>query len=206
MVVIGLTGGIGSGKSTVGALLAGKGAVVIDADVIAREVMAVGGLAYEDVIDHFGPAVVGPESSIDRSELAAIVFSDPQARAELNELTHPAIRAVMEERIAAHAATDRVVVADIPLLAESPDRPGHLDAVLVVDAPPEVAIARLVSQRGMDRADAEARLAAQASPEQRRALADYVIANGSSRTALADQVERAWVWIGQLSHGVTVRR
>lgn len=199
MVVVGLTGGIGSGKSTVCALLAEKGAVVIDADVIAREVMAIGGVAYEDVVARFGPAVVAPDSSIDRAALAGIVFPDPEARADLNALTHPTIRAVMATRILANAGTDRVVVADIPLLAESPEHADRcLSGVIVVDTPSEVAVDRLVSQRGMDRADAEARLAAQVSREQRLIQADYIITNGGSRADLGGQVARAWEWIVQL--------
>lgn len=206
MVVVGLTGGIGSGKSTVCTLLAEKGAVVVDADLIAREVVAVGGSAYQGVVDRFGSAVLAPDSSIDRSALAAIVFSDPGARADLNALTHPAIRSVMDEEIAAQADTDRVVVVDIPLLAETGEERQYLDGVIVVDTPPELAVERLVSQRGIDRADAEARLAAQVSREARLGLADYVIDNGDGRTELYRQVERAWTWIGQLGQGVTARR
>lgn len=206
MVVVGLTGGIGSGKSTVSALLAEKGGVMVDADVIAREVMAVGGPAYQGAVNRFGPAVLAPDASIDRAALAGIVFSDPQARAELNALTHPTIRAEMEARILAYAGTDRVVVADIPLLTEAPEGRHQLDGVIVVDVPAEVAIERLVSQRGMDRADAEARMAAQASPQERLASADFVITNGGNRAALADQVARAWRWIGQLEPGVTAQR
>ncbi len=198
MVVVGLTGGIGSGKSTVSALLGEKGAVVVDADVIAREVLAAGGPAHQDVVDRFGSAILSPDGGIDRPALARIVFSDPLARADLNALTHPAIRAVMDERIAAHQGTDHVVVADIPLLVESSEGRGLLAGVIVVDTPAEVAVERLVSQRGMDRTDAEARVAAQAGRDRRLARADWVVTNGGTRAELADQVDRAWEWIAEL--------
>ena len=198
MLVVGLTGGIGSGKSTVADLLIQRGAVLIDADRIAREVVEPGGRAYEGVVDRFGPGVVQADGTIDRPALAAIVFHDEQARRDLNALTHPAVGAVMAERMAAEAATDHVVILDIPLLAEGGrDRYG-LAGVLVVDTPVETAVARLVEQRQMDEADARARIAAQATREERRAIADVVIDNSGSLEDLKAEVDRAWAWIETL--------
>ena len=198
MLVVGLTGGIGSGKSTVADLLVARGAVLIDADRIAREVVEPGGRAYQGVVDRFGPGVVAADGTIDRPALAAIVFNDEQARKDLNAITHPAVGAVMAERMAAEAATDRVVVLDIPLLAEGGRDRYALAGILVVDTPIETAIARLTGQREMDEADARARIAAQATREERRAIADVVIDNSGTREELEAEVERAWQWIEQL--------
>src|SRR5438046_2634931 len=131
MLVIGLTGGIGSGKSTVSTMLAARGAVIIDADRIAREVVEPGGRAYQGVVDRFGPDVVLADGSIDRPALAAIVFNDEQARRDLNQLTHPVVGSVMAERMAAEAATDHVVILDVPLLAEGGKARYGMAAVLV---------------------------------------------------------------------------
>ena len=196
MLVLGLTGGIGSGKSTVSAMMAAHGAVIIDADLIAREVVEPGGRAYDAVIERFGPDILAPDGTIDRPALAAIVFGDEKARKDLNDLTHPAVGAVMAERMAAEAETDHVVVLDIPLLAEGGrNRRSGMLGVLVVDVPEEIAVARLVGSRGMDEADARARIAAQASREQRRAIADVVIDNSGSMAELEAEVDRAWAWI-----------
>src|SRR3954454_3979018 len=195
MLVVGLTGGIGSGKSTVAELLVQRGAVLIDADRIAREIVEPGGRAYQAVVDRFGPGVVAADGTIHGPALAAIVFHDEQARRDLNGITHPAVGAVMGERLAAEAATDHVVVLDIPLLAEGGrDRYG-LAGVLVVDTPVETAVARLVEQRQMDEADARARIAAPATREERRDIADVVIDNSGSLEDLEAEVDRAWTWI-----------
>src|SRR5205085_855298 len=149
--------GIGSGKSTVSAMLARRGAVILDADVIAREVVEPGGPAYAGVVERFGSAIVAADGTIDRPALAAIVFNDDDARRDLNRLTHPAVGKVMAERLAEQAASGNVVVLDIPLLAEGGrDRYG-LSGVIVVDAPVDLAVRRLVEQRGMSEADARAR-------------------------------------------------
>src|SRR3954462_14633187 len=195
MLVVGLPGGIGAGKSTVSEMLAARGAVIIDADLIAREVVEPGGRAYDAVIERFGPSIVAADGTIDRPALAAIVFADDGARKDLNRLTPPAVGAVMGERLAAEAATDHVVVLDIPLLAEGGrDRYG-LAGGLGVDTPGEPAVARLVEQRQMDEQDARARIAAQATREQRRAIADVVIDNSGSLEDLKAEVDRAWAWI-----------
>lgn len=192
MLAVGLTGGIGSGKSTVAHLLVERGAVLIDADRVAREVVAPGGPAYQPLVDRFGPGIVAPDGTIDRAALAALTFPDPAALADLNAITHPAVGVVMLERRAAEEGTDHVVVLDIPLL-----RPEHRDlltlhAVVVVDCPVETALARLVSSRKMGRADAEARIAAQITREERCTGADYVIDNSSDLEHLRGEVDRVW--------------
>lgn len=191
MLVVGLTGGIGSGKSTVSALLAERGAVIVDADAIHRENMSPGGRVHDAVLARFG--------TVDRPTLASIVFNDPTALADLNALTHPAVGAVIAERLAEQVASDNVVVLDIPLLVEGQNRGGYpLAGVIVVDAPVEVAVRRLVEQRGMDEADARARIANQATREERLAMADFVVDNRGSLDDLRSEVDRCWEWIGSL--------
>ena len=192
MLVVGLTGGIGSGKSTVSRLLSARGAVIVDADVVARRVVEPGGPAYQGVVDRFGPGILAADGTIDRRALAAIVFADPEARADLEAITHPAVGVLINEQLAAEAGTDHVVVLDVPLLVES-GRTGT--PVIVVDCPPETAIRRLVEQRAMDEADARRRGAAQVSREERLAHADLVIDNSGSPEALEHQVDAAWAWI-----------
>ena len=197
-LVLGLTGGIGSGKSTVADLLAERGAVIIDADRIVREIQQPGGLAYDGIVERFGPGVVAADGQLDRPALAAIVFNDESARADLNRLTHPFVGQVMAEQLAAQAATDNVVVLDIPLLtAETKDR-YPVAAVVVVDAPVDVAVARLVSSRGFSEEDARARVAAQITREERLAIADFVVDNSGSMESLRTEVDRAWDWIAGL--------
>ena len=198
MLLVGLTGGIGSGKSTVAMMLAERGAVVVDADQIAREVVEPGGPAYQPMIDRFGAEIVRPDKTLDRAAIAAQAFAGADALADLNAITHPAIRTVMAERIAAQANTDNVVVVDIPLLAEGGPAAYGLSGVIVVDAPVEVAIQRLVEGRGLGESDARARVAAQASREDRRKLADVVIDNAGSPEDLARQVDDVWRWIETL--------
>jgi dephospho-CoA kinase len=189
---VGLTGGIGAGKSAVADLLAEHGAVLIDADRIAREVVEPGGPAYQPLIDRFGPAIVDAEARIDRPALAAVVFSDSEALADLNAITHPAIGAEMARRKDAAAGTDAVVVLDIPLLRAEHRDTMSLDAVVVVDAPVETALERLVEIRGMTSDDAEARMAAQVSREERLTGADFVVDNSGDLAHLVNEVERVW--------------
>lgn len=195
MLVVGLTGGIGSGKSTVAALLAARGAVIIDADAIVREIQAPGGEAYDPIVERFGGGVVASDGTLDRAALAAIVFADDEARADLGRLTHPRVGRIMAERMAANATTDHVVVLDIPLLAERGRGSYPVAGVIVVDTPVDVAVDRLVSGRGFTEHDARARVAAQITREQRRAIADVVIDNSGSLDDLAAQVDAAWSWI-----------
>lgn len=194
-VLAGLTGGIGSGKSTVAAALEERGAAIIDADRIAREVVEPGGAAYEALVDHFGAGVLLGDGRLDRQALADIVFHDPGALEALNKITHPAIGAVVAERIASAARTHDVVVVDIPLLSITTKANIGFDAVVVVDVPEEIAVRRLVDQRGFKEDDARARIASQISREERRALADVVIDNSGDRAALDAQIERAWKWL-----------
>ena len=187
----GLTGGIGSGKSTVAALLAARGAVVVDADRLAREAVVAGSPGHQAVVDRFGPAVVGPDGSLDRRALAAVVFDDPEALADLNAIVHPAVRSAIADRLVELGRTDEVVVLEIPLLVES-GRSYGASTVIVVDCPEEVALRRLVENRGMDEADARRRMAAQVSRADRVAAADVVIDNSGSRADLERQVEEVW--------------
>jgi dephospho-CoA kinase len=186
---IGLTGGIGSGKSTVAALLAQHGARVVDADRIAREVLEPGTAGLAAVVTEFGQDVVTADGALDRPALAALVFGDPAARARLDAVVHPLVRARAAELVAA-APADAVVVQDVPLLVET-GQAGSYDLVLVVETDLGTRVARLV-ERGLTAEDARARIASQATDEQRRAVADVVLRNDGDREALAAQVERFW--------------
>jgi dephospho-CoA kinase len=190
---VGLTGGIGSGKSEVARRLAEHGAVLIDADVAARKVVEPGSPGLAQVAEAFGDEVVRPDGSLNRERLGEIVFGDPGLRAKLNAIVHPLVRAWMQEaeRAAVRANGDAVVVHDVPLLAESRGTAGF-DAVIVVDVPPDLQIERLVSQRGMPEEQARARMAAQAGREQRLAVADIVIGNSGSLDDLDRRVAEVW--------------
>jgi dephospho-CoA kinase len=192
VLAVGLTGGMGSGKSAVADLLVERGAVLIDADRIAREVVTPGGEAYQPLVERFGTEILSPDGTIDRAALAGIAFHDADALAALNAITHPAISAVMTARRAAEEETDHVVVLDIPLLVPAHREVLSLDVVVVVDCPVEVALARLVEQRGFTRADAEARMAAQPDRQERRRGADFVIDNAGDRSQLVEEVDRVW--------------
>ena len=196
MILIGLTGGIGSGKSEVARLLTALGAEVIDADQIVRELQQPGAEVYHAMIKMLGQEIVSPDKSLDRGKIAGQVFADESLLKKLNELIHPIVRRVMNERVESFRNTDKVVVLDIPLLVENP-RPG-LDGVLVVDLDTQIAIQRLVEQRQMKHEDAQARFAKQSTREQRRAIAGHVIDNSGDRQALDASVDRAWVWIRSL--------
>lgn len=193
MIVVGLTGGIGSGKSEVARRLASLGAVVVDADAIAREVVAPGTPGLAQVVAEFGDEVLAADGSLDRDRVAAIVFADPEARGRLNALVHPLIGAAMIERTAAagEADPDAVVVNDVPLLVEG-GMSDRYDAVVVVDTDPDTQLRRLVGQRGMTEADARARMAVQATREQRLAVADYVVANDGDLADLEREVRQVW--------------
>ena len=197
MLVVGLTGGIGSGKSTVSALLAAKGAVVVDADAVVHELQRPGTAVFEAIVDRFGNGIVAADGSLDRSAVADIVFNDPDALADLNGIVHPAVGAEIVRRMDELSTTDAVVVLDVPLMVESA-RGYPVAGLIVVDVDPEVALRRLVEQRGMRENDARARIARQASREERRARADVVIENSGSLDDLAAQVDRAWRWIEAL--------
>ena len=189
MLRIGLTGGIGSGKSTVAGLLAARGARIVDADRIAREVVEPGTPGLEAVVAAFGPGVLTPEGALDRPALAAVVFADPDARRRLDGIVHPLVRARAAELVAA-APPDAVVVQDVPLLVETGQASSY-DLVLVVEADLDTRVRRLVG-RGLSEEDARARIAAQATDEQRRAVADVVLDNSGTVEDLETQVERFW--------------
>lgn len=183
---VGLTGGIGSGKSTVSAMLAELGAVVIDADRLAREVVAKGTPGLERVVEAFGPEILTADGDMDRVKVGQIVFNDEARRKVLEGIVHPLVFERYAE-LEASAPADGIVIHDIPLLAES-GRADTFDAVLVVDVPAEVQVERLARDRGMSREDADARIAAQATREQRRAIATYVIDNTGTREDLRQRV------------------
>lgn len=183
---VGLTGGVASGKSTVSAILRELGAVVIDADQLAREVVAAGTPGLAAVVAEFGPGVLTAEGELDRPALGAIVFADEEARRRLEAILHPLIRARSAE-LEATAGADAVVVHDIPLLAET-GQAGTFDAVVVVDVPVETQVERMVRLRGMTREDALARIAAQATREQRLAVATHVIDNTGTLEDLRERV------------------
>jgi dephospho-CoA kinase len=185
---IGLTGGIGSGKSTVAAQLAAHGAVIVDADRIAREVVAAGTPGLAAVVDAFGRDVLTDAGELDRPALAAVVFADVDARRRLDAIVHPLVRQRATEL--ERAAGDAVVVHDVPLLVETGQAASY-DLVLVVEADEADRVTRLV-ERGLTEGDARARIAAQASDEQRRAVADVVLDNRGTPDELAAQVDRFW--------------
>ena len=193
MLLVGLTGGIGSGKSTVARALADRGAVVIDADVLAREVVEPGTPGLEAVVARFGTGVLTADGHLDRAALAGLVFDDEVARADLNGIVHPLVAAESQRRVAA-APSGSVVVMDVPLLVEAAR--GGYDLVVVVEAPPDVRVDRLVA-RGMDREDVRRRMAAQASDADRRAVADVVLDNSGSEADLLRQVEDLWADLGK---------
>jgi dephospho-CoA kinase len=188
---VGLTGGIGSGKSTVSALLAERGAIVVDADAIARAIVEPGEPALSEIAEAFGAEVIGPDGALDRARLAAPVFGDPDALERLNAITHPRIAQRSAEMIA-QAPTDAVVVYDMPLLVEQgPDALTGWDHIAVVDCPDDVRLGRLVA-RGMDADDARRRMASQATREERIAVADTVIDNSRDLASLTGQVDSLW--------------
>ncbi len=197
MLLIGLTGGIGSGKSTVSALLAERGAVIIDADAITRDLQRPGTPVFEAMVERFGPGIVAADGTLDRQAVADIVFADAAALADLGGIVHPAVGAEIARRLEQEQSTDHVVVLDVPLLVESGR--DDLAALVVVDVDPELAVARLVEHRGMREDDARARMARQATREERRAKADLVIDNSGTTADLERAV--AEVWPKLLAHG-----
>lgn len=209
MLFVAVTGGIGSGKSTVSAMLAARGAMLIDADAITRALQQPGTDVFTAIVDRFGDGVAAPDGTLDRRALAMLVFggNDDEARADaraaLEAIVHPAVGTETARRLQAVEGTAAVVVHDIPLLVES----GTLEyaAVLVVDVDPEVAVRRLVEHRGFDEADARRRVASQASRAARLAVADRVLDNSGTVEELRDQVDAAWAWLTGLPHPPTER-
>ena len=196
MLEIGLTGGIGSGKSTVALLLVQQGAELVDADALVHELQAPGAPVFLAMVERWGPRIVGGDGTLDRGAVADIVFSDSDELKALNGIVHPAVSAEMTRRREALAATDATVILEIPLLVES----GHegLHGVVVVDVDPEVAVERLMAGRGFEEQNARDRIGSQASRGERLALADVVIDNNGSLSDLSDEVDRCWTWIESL--------
>jgi dephospho-CoA kinase len=195
MLVVGLTGGIGAGKSTVSQLLAAHGAVIVDADLIARQVVEPGGPAYQGVVDRFGSDVLLEDGSLNRPAIAEIVFNDADALKDLNAVVHPAVGVVIAERLAEEAPTDHVVVLDVPLLVESGRT--NTAGTIVVDCPSEEALRRAVV-RGLPEDDVRRRMANQVSREERLAKADFIVDNSGPEASLPAEVDKAWTWIESL--------
>jgi dephospho-CoA kinase len=193
VILVGLTGGIGSGKSTVSQLLASRGAVIVDADAITRQLQAPGEPLLALIAERFGADVLDADGSLIRQKLADQVFGNPDALADLNKIVHPAVGREMARLIDEQRVTHNVVVLDIPLLAENP-RSG-LSGVIVVDIDPELAVSRLVEYRGMSQSDARARIERQVSREKRKEIADWVVDNSGDVAALEEQVSRMWSWM-----------
>ncbi|MSO39198.1 MAG: dephospho-CoA kinase [Ilumatobacteraceae bacterium] len=196
MILVGLTGGIGSGKSTVSGLLQARGAVIIDADAIVREVQQPGSPVLAELAQKFGPDVLAEDGSLDRQAVANIVFTDPDALKSLNAIVHPAVGREMNQRMIAQRASKNVVVLDIPLLTENP-REG-LQGRIVVDIPVELQVQRLTSFRGFDEADARARISRQATRQERLDKADFVVDNSGGLEDLIPQIDLLWVWLVSL--------
>ena len=203
MLRVGLTGGIGAGKSEISRRLAAQGAVIIDADLIAREVVAPGTDGLASVVAAFGPDVLGPDGALDRVALGDVVFADKQKLASLNGIVHPLVGARMRE-LEELAGPGSVLVHDVPLIAEN-DLAGSYDLVVVVDVPPRIQLDRLVRLRGMSREQAQARMAAQATREQRLAIADIVVDNSGSLAELDRQVGELWTELRRRSHARSAR-
>jgi dephospho-CoA kinase len=192
---IGLTGGVASGKSTVAAALRSHGAAVIDADVLAREVVRPGGPAYQGVLDAFGPSVVGPDGTVDRAALGARIFADPAARQRLNALTHPHIRRRMAEEAARLEASGSVpvIIFDIPLLLDTTDgRDLDLDGIIVVYADAETRVRRLMARNGLSEEEARRRLAAQVRLQDKLPRATWIIDNSGTPDETRSQVAQLW--------------
>jgi dephospho-CoA kinase len=194
--MLGLTGGIGSGKSTVDALLAERGAVILDADAMVKDLQQPGQPVFDAMVQRFGPGIVAPDGTLDRAAVADVVFNDKEALKDLNGIVHPAVGEEINRRLTELATTDEVVILDIPLLVEG-NRTGYA-GVIVVDADPEVAVQRLVEHRGFTEADARARIANQASREERLARADIVVRNDGTLEDLSAQMDAVWAWIDDL--------
>jgi dephospho-CoA kinase len=194
--LIGLTGGIGAGKSTVSAGLAAKGAAVIDADAIVRELQQPGTVVFTEMVERFGPGVVTPDGELDRAAIAEVVFTDETALADLGAIVHPRVHEEIQRRLDEYGPTDRVVILDVPLLVESGWE--GMRGTIVVDLDPDVAVQRLIEHRGFTEDDARNRIAQQATREHRLSKADFVIDNHGQPQELDPEIDRAWEWIQAL--------
>lgn len=203
MLLVGLTGNMGAGKSTVARLLHAHGATLIDADVLARAAVEVGTAAYRAIVARWGEQVLTPDRTLDRAALRALVFHDHAELEALNEIVHPEVARLRDEALnAARARGDQVVVCDIPLLFER-NLVADFDVIVLVDAPRDVRLERVVKARGIPEADAMAMIASQMPAELKRARADYVLDNVDTPAALAEQVETMWVDLARRAAGAT---
>jgi len=196
VILVGLTGGIGAGKSTVSAMLAERGAVIVDADRIARELQSPGSPVLDAMAERFGSHILLENGELDRGAVAKIVFNDDAALKDLNGIVHPAMQSEIERQIDAQRDTDRVVILDFPLLGENPRK--GLAATVVVDIPVDIAVERLVEQRNMDEDDARARINSQLSREERLASATHVVDNSGDRDSLIARVDELWQQLSDL--------
>ena len=201
VLLMGLTGGIGSGKSTVSAELARRGADVVDADAIVRQVQQPGTEVFDAIVARFGEGILLPGGDLDRQAVADIVFADPDALRDLNAIVHPAVGAEIARRLELAPGSDAIVVLDVPLLVESGR--DDLAGLIVVDTDPDIAVERLVEQRGFSAADARARMARQGSRAVRLARADFVIETDGDRDELLARIDACWTWIQELAAAPT---
>ena len=193
MLEIGLTGGIGSGKSTAAAGFVKHGAALIDADQIVRDLQQPGEKVFEEMLSKWGSDILSSDGHLDRQLVANIVFSNPEELTTLNEIVHPAVREEMTNRRQAHLDTDNTVILEIPLLVESGYR--NFDAIVVVDVDTEIAVERLVEYRSFEEEDARKRIEKQVSRKSRTEIADYVIENNTSMEAFEEEINKCWKWI-----------
>jgi dephospho-CoA kinase len=193
MLLLGLTGGIGSGKSTVSAEFARRGAIVIDADLVVRELQSPGGAVLAAMVEHFGDAILSADGTLNRQAVADIVFNDPEQLKALNAIVHPKVGEEIDGRIEAQRDTDNVVILDVPLLVES--KAYETEGIIVVDTDPEIAVERLVESRGFKADDARARMKLQATREERRAVAAFIVPNDGSQEELMTHIDKCWDWI-----------
>ena len=193
MLLLGLTGGIGSGKSTVSAEFARRGAVVIDADLVVRELQSPGGAVLAAMVEHFGDTILSTDGTLNRQAVADIVFNDPDQLKALNAIVHPKVGEEIDGRIEAQRESDNVVILDVPLLVES--KAYETEGIIVVDTDPEIAVERLVESRGFNADDARARMKLQATREERRAVAAFIVPNDGSQEELMAHIDKCWYWI-----------
>ena len=193
MLLLGLTGGIGSGKSTVSAELARRGAIVIDADLVVRELQSPGGAVLAAMVELFGDGILAQDETLNRQAVADIVFNDAEQLKALNAIVHPKVGEEIDGRIEAQRASDNVVVLDVPLLVES--KAYETEGIIVVDTDPELAVQRLVEFRGFNADDARARMKLQATREERRAVAAFIVPNDGTQEELMTKIDECWNWI-----------
>ena len=202
MLLVALTGGIGAGKSSASARLEQRGAALVDADAVVKQLQQPGQAVHTAMVERWGERIIAEDGQLNRQAVADIVFNDEEELKALNALVHPEVRKEMTRQVESHRDTDRVVILDIPLLAEGDAEKRGAVGVIVVDCPPEIAIERLVTHRGFDRDDAQARMAAQSSREDRLGLADFVVDNSGDLTQLEAEIDRCWSWLMSLARWV----